>query len=151
MKTIVSRFENAASRCALRPLVCILLSMLLLFPARNVYAQSDEDAKIPLKDNGFKESGDHLPKRDIELISLLPSVYYHASTNSMVIESEHITFDAVVYTIMDENGSVLLLGEIELPKGVEVELDLPNLHAGQYNIAIEIAGSVFIGDFFVEE
>ena len=46
--------------------------------------------------------------------------------------------------------SVEFYGEIELPKGVEMEPDLPNLHAGQYNIAIEIAGSVFIGDFFVE-
>ena len=67
-------------------------------------------------------------------------------TYSIRDETLLLTMKVSWYTFV----SVEFYGEIELPKGVKVEPDLTYLQPGQYNIAIEIAGSVFIGDFFVE-
>lgn len=68
----------------------------------------------------------------------------------MTIASHYVTFESVVYYIVDEFGFVQQQGEMTLRKGDEVEISLSSLSLGIYGIVLEIGGECFQGEFEVE-
>ncbi len=114
-----------------------------------VCAQSNDSIpivfeKVPVDDE-FDEIGQ--PKRDLELEAILPTAMYDVSNESLNIISPHVTFESVIYYIMDENGIIIATDEIDLPKNVEVILPLLQLSRGSYRIILGIDGVYYVGEF----
>ena len=129
--------------------VSLCLFLLLFLSGTAVCAQSNDTIpivleKVPLDD---KYGDIFLPKRDLELEAILPTAMYDVSNESLNIISPHVTFESVIYYIMDENGIIIATDEIDLPKNVEQTIDISLQPAGVYRILLEICGECFIGEF----
>ena len=125
--------------------------LVFFFSSDFVFAQSDETVKIPLEtvDDDFRVNRDDA-KRDLDIYSILPTVFYNAADARFTVTSPYVTFESVTYYIVDESGSVQQQSEIALPKGCDVELWLPQLPVGSYKIVFDFGGSCFQGEFEVE-
>ncbi|MBE6296372.1 MAG: hypothetical protein E7086_07720 [Bacteroidales bacterium] len=86
-------------------------------------------------------------KRETHLNDILPEVVLYTSNGTIGINSPHVTFESVIYYIMDENGIIIATDEIDLPKNVEQTIDISLQPAGVYRILLEICGECFIGEF----
>ena len=129
--------------------VSLCLFLLLFLSGTAVCAQSNDSIpivfeKVPVDD---KINNDELPKRDLELEAILPTAMYDVSNESLNIISPHVTFESVIYYIMDANGIIIATDEIDLPKNVEVILPLLQLSRGSYRIILGIDGVYFQGKF----
>lgn len=132
--------------------VSLCLFLLLFLSGTAVCAQSNDTIpivleKVPLDD---KYGDIFLPKRDLELEAILPTAMYDVSNESLNIISPHVTFESVIYYIMDENGIIIATDEIDLPKNVKVILPLLQLSRGSYRIILGIDGVYYVGEFDVE-
>lgn len=125
--------------------------LVFFFSSDFVFAQSDETVKIPLEtvDDDFRVNRDDA-KRDLDIYSILPTVFYNAADARFTVTSPYVTFESVTYYIVDESGSVQQQSEIALPKGYDVELWQPLLPVGSYKIVFDFGGSCFQGEFEVE-
>lgn len=125
--------------------------LVFFFSSDFVFAQSDETVKIPLEtvDDDFRVNRDDA-KRDLDIYSILPTVFYNAADTRLTVTSPYVTFESVTYYIVDESGSVQQQSEIALPKGCDVELWLPLLPVGIYKIVFDFGGSCFQGEFEIE-
>ncbi|MBQ8737033.1 MAG: hypothetical protein IJY78_04305 [Bacteroidaceae bacterium] len=86
-------------------------------------------------------------KRETHLNDVLPEVVLYTSNGTIGINSPYVTFESVIYYIMDANGIIVATDEIILPKNVEQTIDISLLPAGVYRILLEICGKCFIGEF----
>ena len=132
--------------------VSLCLFLLLFLSGTAVCAQSNDSIpivfeKVPVDD---KIKNDELPERDLELEAILPTAMYDVSNESLNIISPHVTFESVIYYIMDANGIIIATDEIDLPKNVEVILPLLQLSRGSYRIILGIDGVYYVGEFDVE-
>ena len=130
----------------------VLLCLFLFLSGTAVCAQSNDTIpivleKVPLDD---KYGDIFLPERDLELEAILPTAMYDVSNESLNIISPHVTFESVIYYIMDANGIIIATDEIDLPKNVEVILPLLQLSRGSYRIILGIDGVYYVGEFDVE-
>ena len=127
----------------------LCLSLLLLSDV--TYAQSDDSVKIILEKTQQGEvDNNELPKRDLDIFPILPTVLYNTADARMTITSHFATFESVAYYIVDELGFVQHHGELTLRKDDEAELHLPQLSVGTYKIVLEINEEYFGGEFHVE-
>lgn len=128
----------------------LCLSLLLLSSV--VYAQSNKVLEIPLQgaNDDFRGNQDDA-KRDLGIYPILPTVLYNVADSYITIINQQVTFESVVYYIVDEFGFVQQQGEIALRKGDEVELHLPHLSVGTYKIVLDFNGDCFQGEFEVEQ
>ncbi|MBO7193817.1 MAG: hypothetical protein J6V47_05975 [Bacteroidaceae bacterium] len=136
----------------------VFLCLFLLSSSSFLYAQSDETKQVVLE----KLEGDGdididididrigIPERDLDIYSILPTVFYNAADARFTVTSPYVTFETVTYYIVDESGSVQQQSEIALPKGCDVELWLPLLPVGSYKIVFDFGGSCFQGEFEIE-
>ena len=130
----------------------VLLCLFMFLSGTAVCAQSNDSIpivfeKVPVDD---KIKNDELPERDLELEAILPTAMYDVSNESLNIISPHVTFESVIYYIMDANGIIIATDEIDLPKNVEVILPLLQLSRGSYRIILGIDGVYYVGEFDVE-
>lgn len=130
----------------------VFLCLFLLSSSSFLYAQSDETKQVVLEklegDGDIDRIG--IPERDLDIYSILPTVFYNAADTRLTVTSPYVTFESVTYYIVDESGSVQQQSEIALPKGCDVELWLPLLPVGSYKIVFDFGGSCFQGEFEVE-
>ena len=126
--------------------------LVFFFSSDFVFAQSDETRQVVLE--RIEEDGDidriGIPERDLDIYSILPTVFYNAADARFTVTSPYVTFESVAYYIVDESGSVQQQSEIALLKGCDVELWLPQLPVGSYKIVFDFGGSCFQGEFEVE-
>ena len=130
----------------------ICFSLLLL--SNVIYAQSDNSIKVLLEKiepENNDISKEENPSRDLDIYYILPTVLYNVADSYITIINQQVTFESVVYYIVDEFGYVLQQGEIALRKGDEVELHLPQLSIGTYKIVLDFSGDCFQGEFEVEQ
>ena len=114
----------------------------------NIYAQSDQEEKIILKeDSDIIINDNEEVRRDMLLYDVLPEVVLYTSNGTIGINSPHVTFESVIYYIMDANGIIVATDEIDLPKNVEVILPLLQLSRGSYRIILGIDGVYYVGEF----
>lgn len=130
--------------------VKIILCLLFIFSSTMLYAEENNTVKIPLNKTTNKVSNDELPKRDLDILSVLPDVMHNTTNAELIIVSQHITFETVTYHLKDEFGFVLYSDELTLIKGIEETLPISALPAGTYDIILEIGDNSFIGKFDVE-
>ena len=152
-KTTVDRlFNGLLGEQGMWSLCKVLLCLFLFLSGTAVCAQSNDTIpivleKVPLDD---KYGDIFLPKRDLELEAILPTAMYDVSNESLNIISPYVTFESVIYYIMDANGIIIATDEIDLPKNVEVILPLLQLSRGSYRIILGIDGVYYVGEFDVE-
>lgn len=130
----------------LRNLFCLFLFVL---PATGVFSQSNENIKhIPLEeiDDEGTVNDDIESKRNLELLSILPTMYYYSSTEEIGIVSNFVTFEDVAYEICNEQGATILSDTISLPKNEEVFVSTASLPSGKYYIYIIIDEQSFVGE-----
>ena len=127
----------------------VLLCLFLFLSGTAVCAQSNEgNVEIPLEKIGdYLISNDEDYKRDLELEAILPTAMYDVSNESLLLISPYVTFESVIYYIMDANGIIIATDEIDLPKNVEVILPLLQLSRGSYRIILGIDGLYYVGEF----
>lgn len=153
-KTTVDRlFNGLLGEQGMWYLCKVLLCLFLFLSGTAVCAQSNDSIpivfeKVPVEDEYIGD--DELPKRDLELEAILPTAMYDVSNESLNIISPHVTFESVIYYIMDANGIIIATDEIDLPKNVEVILPLLQLSRGSYRIILGIDGVYYVGEFDVE-
>ena len=128
----------------------LCLFLFLFISGTAVCAQSNDSIpivfeKVPVEDEYIGD--DELPKRDLELEAILPTAMYDVSNESLNIISPYVTFESVIYYIMDANGIIVATDEIDLPKNVEVILPLLQLSRGSYRIILGIDGVYYVGEF----
>ena len=128
----------------------LCLFLFLFISGTAVCAQSNDSIpivfeKVPVEDEYIGD--DELPKRDLELEAILPTAMYDVSNESLNIISPYVTFESVIYYIMDANGIIIATDEIDLPKNVEVILPLLQLSSGSYRIILGIDGVYYVGEF----
>ena len=130
----------------------VFLCLFLLSSSSFLYAQSDETKQVVLEklegDGDIDRIG--MPERDLDIYSILPTVFYNAADTRLTVTSPYVTFESVTYYIVDGFGSVLQQSEIVLPKGIDAELWLPLLPVGTYKIVFDFGGSCFQGEFEIE-
>lgn len=130
----------------------VFLCLFLLSSSSFLYAQSDETKQVVLEklegDGDIDRIG--IPERDLDIYSILPTVFYNAADARFTVTSPYVTFESVTYYIVDESGSVQQQSEIALPKGCDVELWLPLLPVGIYKIVFDFGGNCFQGEFEIE-
>ena len=69
----------------------------------NIYAQSDQEEKIILKeDSDIIINDNEEVRRDMLLYDILPEVVLYTSNGTIGINSPHVTFESVTYYIMDD-------------------------------------------------
>ena len=149
-KTTVDRlFNGLLGEQGMWYLCKVLLCLFLFLSGTAVCAQSNEgNVEIPLEKIGDDLiSNDEDYKRDLELEAILPTAMYDVSNESLNIISPHVTFESVIYYIMDANGIIVATDEIDLPKNVEVILPLLQLSRGSYRIILGIDGVYYVGEF----
>lgn len=127
----------------------VLLCLFMFLSGTAVCAQSNDSIpivfeKVPVDD---KIKNDELPERDLELEAILPTAMYDVSNESLLLISPYVTFESVIYYIMDANGIIIATDEIDLPKNVEVILPLLQLSRGSYRIILGIDGLYYVGEF----
>ena len=127
----------------------VLLCLFMFLSGTAVCAQSNDSIpivfeKVPVDD---KIKNDELPERDLELEAILPTAMYDVSNESLLLISPYVTFESVIYYIMDTNGIIIATDEIDLPKNVEVILPLLQLSRGSYRIILGIDGLYYVGEF----
>ena len=126
-KTNVDRLFNGLLREQGMWYLCkVLLCLFMFLSGTAVCAQSNDSIpivfeKVPVDD---KIKNDELPERDLELEAILPTAMYDVSNESLLLISPYVTFESVIYYIMDANGIIIATDEIDLPKNVEVILPL---------------------------
>ena len=130
--------------------VSLCLFLFLFISGTAVCAQSNDSIpivfeKVPVEDEYI--GNDELPERDLELEAILPTAMYDVSNESLLLISPYVTFESVIYYIMDANGIIIATDEIDLPKNVEVILPLLQLSRGSYRIILGIDGVYFQGKF----
>ena len=149
-KTTVDRlFNGLLGEQGMWYLCKVLLCLFLFLSGTAVCAQSNDTIpivleKVPLDD---KYGDIFLPKRDLELEAILPTAMYDVSNESLLLISPYVTFESVIYYIMDANGIIIATDEIDLPKNVEVILPLLQLSRGSYRIILGIDGLYYVGEF----
>ena len=89
-------------------------------------------------------------KRETHLNDVLPEVVLYTSNGTIGINSPYVTFESVIYYIMDENGIIVATDEIDLPKNVEQTIDISSLPNGTYFIILNIDERYFIGELLFE-
>ena len=89
-------------------------------------------------------------KRETHLNDVLPEVVLYTSNGTIGINSPHVTFESVIYYIMDANGIIVETDEIILPKNVEQTIDISSLPNGTYFIILNIDERYFIGELLFE-
>ena len=89
-----------------------------------LYAEENNTVKIPLNKTTNKVSNDELPKRDLDILSVLPDVMHNTTNAELIIVSQHITFETVTYHLKDEFGFVLYSDELTLIKCIEETLPI---------------------------
>ena len=149
-KTNVDRlFNGLLGEQGMWYLCKVLLCLFLFLSGTAVCAQSNEgNVEIPLEKIGDDLiSNDEDYKRDLELEAILPTAMYDVSNESLLLISPHVTFESVIYYIMDANGIIIATDEIDLPKNVEVILPLLQLSRGSYRIILGIDGVYYVGEF----
>ena len=152
-KTTVDRlFNGLLGEQGMWYLCKVLLCLFLFLSGTAVCAQSNEgNVEIPLEKIGDDLiSNDEDYKRDLELEAILPTAMYDVSNESLNIISPHVTFESVIYYIMDENGIIIATDEIDLPKNVEQTIDISSLPNGTYFIILNIDERYFIGELLFE-
>ena len=130
--------------------VSLCLFLFLFISGTAVCAQSNDSIlivfeKVPVEDEYI--GNDELPERDVELDEILPVTMYDVSNESLLLISPHVTFESVIYYIMDANGIIIATDEIDLSKNVEVILPLLQLSRGSYRIILGIDGVYYVGEF----
>ena len=149
-KTNVDRlFNGLLGEQGMWYLCKVLLCLFLFLSGTAVCAQSNDSIpivfeKVPVDD---KIKNDELPERDLELEAILPTAMYDVSNESLLLISPYVTFESVIYYIMDANGIIIATDEIDLPKNVEVILPLLQLSRGSYRIILGIDGLYYVGEF----
>ena len=130
--------------------LCIFL--LLFLSGTAVCAQSNDSIPIVFEKVPVDDEFDEIvqPERDLELEAILPAAMYDVSNESLNIISPYVTFESVIYYIMDANGIIIATDEIDLPKNVEVILPILQLSRGSYRIILGIDGVYYVGEFDVE-
>ena len=126
----------------LRNLIWLLLFVL---PATGVFSQSNEKInRIPLEesDDDYEINDDIESERNLELLSILPTMYYYSTTEEIGIVSNFVTFEDVAYEIRNEQGATILSDTISLPKNEEVFVSTASLPSGKYYIYIIIHGFI---------
>ena len=149
-KTTVDRlFNGLLGEQGMWYLCKVLLCLFLFLSGTAVCAQSNEsNVEIPLEKIGDDLiSNDEDYKRDLELEAILPTAMYDVSNESLLLISPYVTFESVIYYIMDANGIIIATDEIDLPKNVEVILPLLQLSRGSYRIILGIDGVYYVGEF----
>lgn len=131
----------------------LCLFLFLFISGTAVCAQSNDSIpivfeKVPVEDEYIGD--DELPKRDLELEAILPTAMYDVLNESLNIISPHVTFESVIYYIMDANGIIIATDEIYLPKNVEQTIDISSLPNGTYFIILNIDERYFIGELLFE-
>lgn len=130
----------------LRNLIWLLLFVL---PATGVFSQSNEKInRIPLEeyDDDHEINDDIESERNLELLSILPTMYYYSTTEEIGIVSNFVTFEDVAYEICNEQGATILSDTISLPKNEEVFVSTASLPSGKYYIYIIIDEQSFVGE-----
>lgn len=151
MKTSTCKMQKTISPAnEFKRSIKIVLCLLFTFSSTVVYSQSKDNNKIPLENVDEKIAKDCKPKRDLDILSVLPDVMHNTTNAELIIVSQHITFETVTYYIKDEFGFVLYSDELTLIKGIEETLPISALPAGTYDIILEIGDNSFIGKFDVE-
>ena len=89
-------------------------------------------------------------KRETHINDVLPEVVLYTSNGTIGINSPHVTFESVIYYIMDANGIIVETDEIILPKNVEQTIDISSLPNGTYFIILNIDERYFIGELLFE-
>ena len=132
----------------------VFLCLFLLSSSSFLYAQSDETKQVVLEklegDGDIDIDRIGIPERDLDIYSILPTVFYNAADTRLTVTSPYVTFESVTYYIVDGFGSVLQQSEIDLPKGIDVELWLPLLPVGIYKIVFDFGCRCFQGEFEIE-
>lgn len=113
-----------------------------------IYAQSKDVVQIPLEKIEREHSEESNPKRNLDIMSILPIVTYNQ--NNLIITSTNVTFDNVPYYIIDVADTVLHSSVLFLQKDVEEVISVSTLYPGIYTIIIEIDGVMFCGEFEVK-
>ena len=117
----------------------------------NIYAQSDQEEKIILKeDSDIIINDNEEVRRDMLLYDILPEVVLYTSNGTIGINSPHVTFESVTYYIMDDNGIIIATDILILPKNVEQTIDISSLSSGVYFIILNIDERYFKGEFVLE-
>lgn len=130
----------------LRNLFCLFLFVL---PALGVFSQSNGNTIfIPLEesDDDYEINDDIESERNLELLSILPTMYYYSTTEEIGIVSNFVTFEDVAYEICNEQGATILSDTISLPKNEEVFVSTASLPSGKYYIYIIIDEQSFVGE-----
>lgn len=150
-KTTVDRlFNGLLGEQGMWYLCKVLLCLFLFLSGTAVCAQSNDSIpivfeKVPVDDEYITKDGH--PERDLELEAILPTAMYDVSNENLLLISPHVTFESVIYYIMDANGIIVATDEIDLPKNVEVILPLLQLSRGSYRIILGIDGVYYVGEF----
>ena len=150
-KTTVDRlFNGLFGEQGMWYLCKVLLCLFLFLSGTAVCAQSNDSIpivfeKVPVDDEYITKDGH--PERDLELEAILPTAMYDVSNENLLLISPHVTFESVIYYIMDANGIIVATDEIDLPKNVEVILPLLQLSRGSYRIILGIDGVYYVGEF----
>lgn len=150
-KTTVDRlFNGLFGEQGMWYLCKVLLCLFLFLSGTAVCAQSNDSIpivfeKVPVDDEYITKDGH--PERDLELEAILPTAMYDVSNENLLLISPHVTFESVIYYIMDANGIIVATDEIDLPKNVEVILPLLQLPRGSYRIILGIGGVYYVGEF----
>ncbi len=151
MDTEIKKANQAANLFVRKRMYCkervlkIFFLLMLMFFGTICHAQSDKDKEIPLEKSKDLFT-DNKPKRDLELLSVLPTMYYYSETEEIGIVSNFITFEDVIYEICNEQGATLLSDIISLPKNEEVYVSTATLPSGKYYIYIIIDEQRFVGE-----
>lgn len=126
-----------------------ILSFFIACSTFNVFSQSnDEDIPIPLEEIEDNERSENLKwKRNNDLFSILPTIYYNTVNNNLYIISPFFTFENLTYYIINENGITLQTNELTLTKEYKTTIPLTLPMNGLYIVVIKIEDKYFQGVF----
>lgn len=144
-KLYMPLFKKKAKYYAIKFFLSVLFFTITTFS----YAQANEKIKLPLEIFDQISSGE-LPKRELDLYSIIPDIYHEMSKSKLYIISPHVTFESVTYYIIDEAGHILQSDILILHKNIEIELCLSELLSGTYKIVLEINETFFQGYFDIQ-
>ena len=134
-----------------RQSVKIFLCILFFISSTTSYAEENSTIKIPLdKITNSNTFNNELPKRNLNILFILPDVIHDTTNDVLKIVSQHVTFESVTYYITNKDGFIFSSGELTLLKGDEKRVFISSLPAGTYNIILEIENEYFQGEFDVD-
>lgn len=129
-----------------------ILFFMLISVSSGIYSQNNREEIILNISNNIDErdlTDNNENRRDFELYSLLPTVFY-SKTKELIITSTNVTLENVSYYIIDVADTVLHSGVLFLQKDVEEVIYVSTLYLGRYTIVIEIDGVMFYGEFDIQ-